>query len=292
MPQVSVIIPVYNDSTGVERILSALAQQSYPSDLIEVIVVDNGSQPPLSLDTSGLPFRSRILVCPVAGSYAARNYGTRSAQGEILAFTDADCIPERRWLELGVSQLLKLVENKWIVGGEILFLEPAQRSGTALYQYLIGFQQAENIAERNFSATANLFCWASTFSQVGPFDERLLSGGDREWCWRAEKLGIHVVYCPRAIIHTHVRSSLRGAIRQARRVAAGRRELKALKITHMGDEKVAPHRSGLSALMWILSNTELNGVQKAKVLFAATVIKLASILEEARLRLGSKPERR
>src|SRR5690606_21992846 len=131
--------------------------------------------------------RTKLVVCRTPGSYAARNEAVKAASGSVLAFTDADCEPAPDWISAGVAELQRLSDSS-IVGGEVRFAEPAKRSGTALYQMSVGFQQEENIRDRGFSATANLFCSYATFMRIGPFNELLLSGGDREWAWRARNL--------------------------------------------------------------------------------------------------------
>ena len=83
MPSVSVVIPVFNDPAGIRECIESLSRQTkIPS---EVIVVDNGSEPPIP-DTAGL----RIVREETPGSYRARNAGLAVASGDITAFTDAD----------------------------------------------------------------------------------------------------------------------------------------------------------------------------------------------------------
>jgi len=103
-PFVSGIVPVYNDTSRLVLCLDALEHQSCPTERFEVVVVDNGPRP--SLEPPIADFRqSRVGHEPRPGSYAARNRGTRSARGRILAFTDADCIPARNWIHTGVGAL-------------------------------------------------------------------------------------------------------------------------------------------------------------------------------------------
>src|SRR5687767_14260928 len=97
-PSVSVIIPVYNDTERLLRCLEALEAQTYPRNRFEVIVVDNGSDVPVA-DTLNRHAGCAILVTePRPGGFVARNAGIERASGEILAFTDADCLPAASWL--------------------------------------------------------------------------------------------------------------------------------------------------------------------------------------------------
>lgn len=287
---VSVIIPVFNDTAGISRTLEGLSQQSWPLNRIEVIVVDNGSDQRVALPAE-YPFHVQVIRCDTPGSYAARNAGSVVAKGEVFAFTDADCLPARHWLARGIASLLE-GKGKWAVGGEVLFTPIVSPTGVELYQMATGFDQENNIRDKGFSATANLFCTKIQFEEVGPFDERLLSGGDREWAWRASTHQIGMSYQPDAVVYTAPRSTLRGAIRQARRVVAGRAGLRKLGVAHIGDAAVAKQRSAWEAVSWIFSREELNLWDKLRVLWVATLIRSAAVLESARLAFGSRPERR
>ncbi|MGY0652268.1 glycosyltransferase [Luteimonas sp. A537] len=286
----SVIIPVFNDVAGVARTLEGLSRQSWPVDLIEVIVVDNGSQHPVRLHSEH-PFHVKVIRCQTPGSYAARNAGAAVAQGDVLAFTDADCVPCEHWLERGIASL-DAGEGKWAVGGDVIFAPQDSPTGVALYQMVTGFGQEGNIRDKGFSATANLFCTRDQFKTVGPFDERLLSGGDREWAWRANTHQIDMTYQPDAVVYTEPRSSLHGAIRQGRRVVAGRAGLRKLGLAHIGDAAVAKQRSSLQSAIWILKNRQLGYWDRLRILTVATFIHGAAVFEGVRLRLGGKPERR
>lgn len=286
----SIIIPVFNDMAGIARTLEGLSQQSWPIDDIEVIVVDNGSEQPVGLPAE-YPFPVQVIRCETPGSYAARNAGAAVAKGDIFAFTDADCIPCKHWLERGIASLIE-GKGKWAVGGDVLFTPIDSPTGVALYQMVMGFGQESNIRDKGFSATANLFCTRAQFEEVGPFDERLLSGGDREWAWRASTHQIGMNYQPDAIVYTEPRSTLRGAIRQARRVVAGRAGLRKLGLAHIGDAAVAKQRSAWESVRWILVNRELGVWDRLRVLSVATLIRGAAGIESVRLALGAKAERR
>lgn len=290
LPLASVIIPVYNDQEGLLGCLQALSVQTYGTDRFEVIIVDNASKPAIRIEGSH-PFHMRLVECEVPGSYAARNVGARLAAGDILAFTDADCAPCSEWIERGVETLLA-GEGRRIVGGEVKIAEPRPRSGAALYQYATGFRQEANIKQKAFTVTANLLCTREQFQAIGPFDERLLSGGDREWSWRAAEQGFVVAFEPRAIVNTPPRATLRSAIRQARRVAAGRHRLQKYGLDYLGPEAIAPHRSLRESFFWILTNRQLSYLERFRVLYAASVIKAATTAEAVRLFLGGKAERR
>lgn len=288
--RVSVVIPVYNDASGIRNCLEALKRQTYPASLFEVVVIDNGSSPTLHI-ANNHPFSVIKAECLTPGSYAARNAGAAIATGDILAFTDADCLPDDKWIEAGVRCLLA-GSSPHFVGGEVHICAPTARTGAGIYQHATGFSQKTNIERKGFSATANLFCLRSQFSMIGPFDERLMSAGDREWAWRAGGHGLEVKYAPDAIVSTPPRTSLRAAIRQTRRVAAGRFHLRTHGLDWAGPEALRPHRGAVAALAWIAGRAELSWWERAKVLNAALILKGAAVVETIRLRLGGDAERR
>lgn len=288
--QVSVIVPVFQDQLGLEACLAALELQNFPRDEFEVIVVDNGSTPPIHV-TSHHTFKLDVVRCASPGSYAARNAGVARAAGRILALTDADCRPRPDWLEEGVKVILQR-EGRVVVGGEVLLEHPPHETAVSLYQSICGFQQKENIESKRFSVTANIFVPSNSFAEVGPFDETLFSGGDREWCWRAGEAGITVVFAPLAIVDTDPRSTLGSAITQARRVAAGRRSLIRGAPRPQDAWLAMPHRSALQAACWLVRHPRLPYSKLVPVLFVACVLRLAAALEVLRVRLGMRAERR
>lgn len=289
-PFVSVIVPVFNDQSGIDRCIEALTTQSYPQDRYEIIVVDNNSEPRIRLKNKA-GFYVQLLWCGTAGSYAARNQGISVSRGEILAFTDADCVPYSEWIKKGVTALLD-GGSDCVVGGEVLFDAPKSKQATELYQYVVGFLQKENINERKFTATANLFSYRKEFDRIGLFNTHLLSGGDREWCYRARQHGAKIVFCEKAVVVTSPRTELSAAIRQARRIAGGRAQLRRSSQTVFPADRTKPRKGPFSAAGWILKQKQLSLWDRLRVLFVASLIKVAHMLEVLRLKLGGNPERR
>lgn len=110
--RVSVVIPHYQAREELARTLAGLAVQSVPRELVEVIVVDDGSDPPLALtdlgaggvagasepDLGGLDVRVLHQPRDGFGAARARNLGASVATGEVLVFLDADMLPHRQLL--------------------------------------------------------------------------------------------------------------------------------------------------------------------------------------------------
>jgi glycosyltransferase involved in cell wall biosynthesis len=223
--QVSVIIPVRDDSSGLQRCLAALDGSDVGEEEAEILVIDDGSVCDIRTVVDSVPrhLPMRVIRQDAGGPYAARNVGIDHAGGGVLAFTDSDCIPHEEWLSQGVSTLLQL-GTMYFVGGKVE-LCARERTPAALYDLTFGFPQQQYMLELGFSVTANLFAYRDAFSSVGPFDETLHSGGDREWCIRACQLGYRAHYAPLAVVMHPARSSISQLTRKAFRVMKGTRAL-------------------------------------------------------------------
>lgn len=102
-PRVTVVVPAFNASSTLPLCLRALANQDYPREAYEVVVVDDGST-----DETATIARSagvRVLSQPNQGPAVARNAGVAAATGEIVLFTDADCAPAADWIRQMVAPL-------------------------------------------------------------------------------------------------------------------------------------------------------------------------------------------
>ena len=88
-----------------ERSLDGLASQTYPSDLIDAVVVIGTGVPPSVADeiTRRFPL-VRLVEAPISNYFAAKNAGARTARGQVIAMLDADCVPDSAWLERFVSR--------------------------------------------------------------------------------------------------------------------------------------------------------------------------------------------
>jgi glycosyltransferase involved in cell wall biosynthesis len=230
---VSVIIPVYNDLDRLYLCLQALERQTYPRDRFEVIVADNGSAPPLRKE--GLPGRDiAVVVQKEGGSYAARNAGIRIARGDVLAFTDSDCIPSAGWLEHGVETLLRQPECGLVAGRvEVFFADRENPTSVELYERAVAFRQQFNIEKSKYAATANLFTFRRVMERVGTFRESMISGGDTEWGARVAEAGYAMTYSHNAAVRHPARASFDELKRKIVRVAYGNISLHQDRSVHL-----------------------------------------------------------
>jgi glycosyltransferase involved in cell wall biosynthesis len=209
-PFVSVIIPILDDYHRLRLCLDGLTIQTYPADRFEVIVVDNGTDLASYVDVRRRKSSQiRQLREKQPGSYAARNHGLSQAEGEIIAFTDADCIPEPSWLQAGVEAVLSAKRIGLVAGAiEVFAASSGRPTPVEFFEMERAFPQKWYAETRNFGATANVFTKASVIASVGSFDASLCSGGDQEWGRRVAEAGFDVVYAPTARVRHPARRTL------------------------------------------------------------------------------------
>lgn len=218
-PFVSVVIPVYRDWKRLSICIKALGRQTYPKERYEIVVVDN--------DPSGVPGEMpdepnlKYVAEPMVGSYAARNRGVECSKGEIIAFTDSDCIPHQNWVKNAV-EFLREHSGVDCVGGFIDVRFSGDKPNTVeLYETIYAFQQEKTIASNGFSVTANLFVRKELFEDVGNFDSSLMSGGDVEWSRRCHKAGKRTHFSSEVIVSHPARRSICDLFKKRKRVYYG-----------------------------------------------------------------------
>ncbi|CAD5260339.1 MULTISPECIES: glycosyltransferase [Halomonadaceae] len=216
-PRASVIVPTYHDWARLKLCVNALKNQTFPQDDFEVIIVNNAPEDTPPVDFS-LPHNFCIIKEGKPGSYAARNAALKLAKGEIIAFTDSDCIPDPYWLEAAVNHFDKGVER--IAGKIELFFKSDKLTLVEIYEKAFAFDQ-EKYAQTGGAATANMITLAKHFETVGLFNDTLMSGGDNEWGWRAKDKGISIEYAPDVIVNHPARADMKAMLKKRKRVIGG-----------------------------------------------------------------------
>lgn len=216
---VSVIIPTYHDWERANKCLNALHQQSLNAIDYEVIIVNNDPEdaPPSRVYlTDGV----KLVNEAAPGSYAARNAGLKTAQGQILAFTDSDCLPHTDWLKHAISAILAGEVDR-VAGRVDVFSNQKKMTATECYESIFAFNQKNNVSN-GVAVTANLLVKADLFEKVGFFDERLFSGGDIEWNRRATEMGYTIKYLENAIVSHPARHTWSEMASKLRRTMGGK----------------------------------------------------------------------
>ena len=214
-PFVSVIVPVFNGAATIESCVQSLLAQDYPRERHEIIVVDNNSSDETAAIVTRYPVRL-VHERHKQSSYAARNRGVQEAQGEWLAFTDADCIVDSGWL----SRLMVGHEDP-SVGGLAGRVVPAQPV-SLLEQFAVSRGQvSQDVSMANsflpVAITANVAYRRQVWEGLGGFDETMISSGDMNFAWRLQLLHCKTIRFNRAamVFHQH-RASFRAFWKQHR----------------------------------------------------------------------------
>ncbi|MGL5081351.1 MAG: glycosyltransferase [Microcoleaceae cyanobacterium] len=267
MGSISVIVPIYNGEDDLPELISCLRSQTCPSNQVEYLLVDNNSQDRTAKILQEIAeTESQIQLTPlvenqIQSSYAARNTGIRAAQGEFLAFTDADCRPEPQWL----AELIKpfaIDPNLGIVVGEIVALP----GSTLLEQHA---DRQDTLSQKHtlahsfypYGQTANLAIRRSILEQVGLFRPYLTTGGDADLCWRIQRqTTCKLHFAEQAIVKHHHRTTLKALRSQWRRYGESNRYLHELhSVALMPELEVKEYLYRLGR--WLLKEVPTTGVK-------------------------------
>lgn len=286
-PFVSVIIPVFNGGKELVCCLDALRAQTYASDRFEALVVDNGSTDDTVEVASNYPF-VKVVKELKPSSYAARNTGIVLARGEILAFTDADCIPTNNWLETAVARLNE--QNNIIVVGNISMFTDTNPTSVELFDMADSFPQGNYVENWKFGPTANLIAHKRTFDQVGNFDGDLKSCGDVQWGQRASKAGFDLVYADDVVVRHPAKRTIDSLMSRVRRIAGGVEDLQREHPTTTHPMKTSLLRQLLPPInyckMVLRSARKESPINKLKIVGIVFAVRYLGTLERLRLRLG------
>ncbi len=287
-PLVSVIVPVYNNSELLRKCLTALENQTYPRELYEVVVVDNASQEDINSvvkDFEGV----RLTYESKPGSYVARNQGISVAKGEVIAFTDSDCIPAEDWIEKGVKNLFK-IENCGLVAGKIEGIFKNRERPSAIEFYDSFFLNQKKYIKEKFAATANLFTYSKVIEKVGVFNSELKSNGDREWGNRVFAAGYQLSYADEVCIQHPMRNSWGQLYKKTTRIVGGQYDIETKKCNYFL-EIIKFLKPPLRFLSGRLSDKRLKGEQKLMFIFVTLFVNYVSAWELFRLQLGGSSQR-
>jgi GT2 family glycosyltransferase len=209
--KVSIVIPNLH-SPVVDRTLDSLKVQTYNLDWVEVLVVGQDKHQLIIEDAlvRFIPTESPVIQA------ISRNIGAQQAQGDILVFTDADCIADPAW----VSTLVARFEDPGVqlVGGGVVFPDDDYWTLCDNIAILYEWLSAGKRGKRPYLASLNLAIRRAAWERLGGFDENFVKAEDTELSIRARMAGYDLYFEPGAIV-VHQPPPSRNRFRQTGRRA-------------------------------------------------------------------------
>jgi glycosyltransferase involved in cell wall biosynthesis len=208
-PRASVIVPVRNGLAHVRALVDALARQTISPSEFELVLADDGSTDGTLewLEDRAAPW-IRVVPGPPLNSYAARNRAVAASRSSVLAFCDADCVPEPDWLERGLEAL----EAADVVAGRVRFIVPKRRTVWTLLD-MDSSKDHEREVRNATAETANLLLRRTLYDLVGGFEEDIPEFGDFDFVRRAVEAGARLVFASKVVVWHPTRDRARPFLR-------------------------------------------------------------------------------
>lgn len=197
---------------------------------MEVVIADDGSSPPVDGPSlsEGRPFAVRVVRSDRSqGPAKARNRAVHASRGDILLFTDDDCVVHERWVEQHALALQRGGDALGGTGGRVLARD---RDVVSRYCEFHGILEAKphdraHPARIPYLVTANCAVWRTAFMRAGGFDEGLaIAGGeDVAFSMRLAKRGYVFERAVDAVVWHRFRPGLREFYRTFYRYGLGGR---------------------------------------------------------------------
>ena len=197
--KLSVIVPAYNAAGTLPACLHALLHQTIARDEYEIIVVDDGST-----DGTGetVPQSEVVLIRQThRGPAAARNGGIRVARGELLLFTDADCVPTPNWIEAMAGPF----KDSQVAGCKGVY-RTHQRNLLARFvqvEYEEKYRAMEGTSSIDFVDTYSAAYRKEVLVDEGCFSEEILAAEDAELSFRLTERGYRLIFNPQGVVYHH-----------------------------------------------------------------------------------------
>jgi glycosyltransferase involved in cell wall biosynthesis len=241
--RVSIIIPVYNDPVGVIDTLNALIAQT--NDDYEVLIVDNGStdqtRSAVHEYSDGANLIKLLAENEIQGSYAARNKGLRNTDSDVVAFLDADETVDEDWLQKAVEAMNE--QGVDYLGCNVELTLP-EDTLVGRYNVRTGFPVKQYLKEQNYAPTCALLVRREVFDDVGLFDARLISGGDREFGECVHEAGYDRGYAEDAVVYHPARTQFTSLAKKNFRVGRGFCQKQRYYPERYGNPGIPPTPSG------------------------------------------------
>jgi glycosyltransferase involved in cell wall biosynthesis len=216
--KVSIIIPTHNRLEKLRQTVEKLRSQDFPNEDYEIVVVDDGSDPPITFEKD-FTVSPKVSIVRLEGEErsVARNTGGRQAMGELLIFVDDDISTEKDFVEAHWQAHQEFPEALAI--GEILLPEDSQKTPFGRFRQRLeqtGIpRQRGLVAEKNFCTAQNMSITKKNFFALKGFVEDMVSSEDQEFAMRHTAQGGQIIFLPEAMaIHRDNALDIRGYCRR------------------------------------------------------------------------------
>lgn len=214
LPFVSVVIPMLNEAANIRRCVESILQQTYPSERLEVIVVDG-------ISDDG----SREILCELSGQYGnvhffdnplritsrALNIGVNHARGDVIIILGAHSKIVPNFIELNIEKML--------TRGEVCTGGTQINVGETYLQRVIGAGMASRFGiptapyryetrERYVDTVVYAAYRREILAEVGLFEEELHLAEDAELNWRIRQAGHKIFFSPDIVSYYYPRPTL------------------------------------------------------------------------------------
>ncbi|MDQ3703086.1 MAG: glycosyltransferase [Chloroflexota bacterium] len=207
-PIVSVVVPTYNRSQSMQRLLHVLGAQTLPVDRFEVVVVDDGSTDGtpevLRRSAAALPYRLRVFEQQHGGPALARNLGVAQARGRLIVFVDDDVVPAADLLATHVATHES--EPDAVVIGPMSPPYDMPRPAWIRWEEKQLLAQYESMIAGLWACTARQFYTGNAslprdrFLRAGGFDAHFKRAEDVELAYRLHNAGARFIFNHRAVV--------------------------------------------------------------------------------------------
>lgn len=202
--EVSVIVIAYNEEAYIKKCLAAILNQSFPA--FELLVIDDGSTDETSSIINSIHDERirHIRNDKNLGVAESRNIGLKYAKGEYIFFTDADCVPNKYWLEEGLA----VFKTRKCVGVK-------GRTFYATAKTTISDRVTEDFTD---CGTNNIAYTKEILDRVGGFDLKYnLSNEDMDLAFRIKRYGENIISEDMIVIHQRKNYTIRSLFRDISR---------------------------------------------------------------------------
>ncbi|MEQ1727497.1 MAG: glycosyltransferase [Vicinamibacterales bacterium] len=216
----SIVIPVHGKDDLTDHCLTRLGEVLPPDIDVEVLVVDDASDPPFRL-AAAHPRCVQVLRSEVQSGFGATcNLGAQAATGEVLVFLNNDTLPQANWLEPLLGTLAE--PRVGAVGAQLVYPDGTlQEAGGRIFRDGTGWNVGKGADAQDplfqvrrdvdYCSAAALATRRSLFLECGGFDQRYAPAyyEDTDYCFALRERGLRVVYQPLSIVE-HVEGGTAG----------------------------------------------------------------------------------